>query len=306
MNFSQLECFVSLAGTLNFVQTAEQLNLSQPAVSKQLKALEVELNTTLFKRTSRSVVITPAGEDFLKNARELLRLYYSSKEMIKSYETRGLNHLRIGYADPNMLPLLKTLLAKLCTVLPKERLYPEFILDQTDANLSRLKKSQLDLIIGMKDARFDDSEIIFRKLNENSFKCVLPSDHPLTARFREQGSLDEISTETLWPYRQILAIPPYLLKNFYSRGLRIIPVNDALDNIVCSTTAEAYALVEAGFGYAMIPKFLLKDSGSFLNVTWKESPHAPFGIYYQPLADKKSNLSVFIDLIRNHFRETED
>ena len=47
MNTAQLECFVSLAGTLNFVRTAEEIGLTQPAVSKQIKALEDELGVRL-------------------------------------------------------------------------------------------------------------------------------------------------------------------------------------------------------------------------------------------------------------------
>lgn len=305
MNFSQLECFVSLAGTLNFVKTAEQLSVSQPAVSKQLKALEDELKVSLFTRTSRSVVLTQAGEAFLGSASELLKLYYSTKEQIKSLEKSQLNKIRIGYADPNVLPLMETLLEKLSSVIPSERLYPEFVHDQTDANLGRLKKSQLDLIIGMKDAKFDDSEIIFRKLNENYFNCVLPVNHPLSARFRHSTGPDTISTETLWPYRQILAIPPYLLKNFYSRGLRILPVNESLDNIICNSADEAYTLVEAGFGYAMIPDFLLRVSSKTVVVNWQESPHAPFGIYYQPIKSTTSNLKVFVELIREHFKKAD-
>lgn len=303
MNFSQLECFVSLASTLNFVKTAEQLGISQPAVSKQLKALESELKTTLFSRTSRSVVITPQGEEFLSNARELLKLYYSTKEMVASFERRGLNKIKIGYSDPNLIPLIRELLSEMTMELDSEKISPELIQDQTDANLGRLKKYQLDLLIGMKDAKFDDSEIVFRKLNENSFRCILPIDHPLASKFLDPKEEKAISTETLWPYRQILAIPPYLLKNYYSRGLRIIPVNEALDNIICMNANEAYALVEAGFGYAMIPEFLLRDSPKVICVKWKESPHAPFGLYYHKHHEKNSNLQIFIDIVKKNFEK---
>ncbi|MCR5537289.1 MAG: LysR family transcriptional regulator [Succinivibrio sp.] len=297
---------MSLSRTLNFVQTAEQLGISQPAVSKQLKALEDELNTTLFKRTSRSVVITAAGEEYLKSASELLRLYYSSKEQLQTFASSKKHQIRIGYADPNVLSLLEHLLSKLAAAFDADKLHPEFIHDQTDANLSRLQKSQLDLIIGMKDAKFEDSEIIFRKLNENYFKCVLPQNHPLTERLRLSQHPEEISTQNLWPYRQVLAIPPYLLKHFYSRGPRLLPVNESLDNLMCSSTAEAYALVEAGFGYAMIPDFLIRTDAKVLTVRWKESPHAPFGIYYQTLREQNPQLKFFISLIREYFAAHAD
>ena len=50
MNTSQLECFISLAGTLNYMKTSEQLGLTQPAVTKQIQSLETELGCKLFRK----------------------------------------------------------------------------------------------------------------------------------------------------------------------------------------------------------------------------------------------------------------
>ncbi len=80
MNTTQLECFVSLANTLNYVKTADQLGLTQPAVSKQIKSLENELGTRLFDRTTRFVSLTQVGQQFLPEASNILNTYYHSKE----------------------------------------------------------------------------------------------------------------------------------------------------------------------------------------------------------------------------------
>ncbi len=53
---------------------------------------------------------------------------------------------------------------------------PTFTEDQTDANLSRLINNQLDLIIGMKDAKFNDSGIQFTLLQEEELLCVMPNE----------------------------------------------------------------------------------------------------------------------------------
>ncbi len=305
MNFSQLECFVSLASTLNFMQTAEQLSLTQPAVSKQLKALENEVHAELLTRTSRSVTLTPQGAEFLVQVKEILRLYYHALELINSYDQRQTNKLRIGYADPQLMALFGELFKRCSQKFGLDSISPEFVCDQTDANLSRLKKSQLDVLIGMRDARFDDSDIIFKKLRENDFKCVLPRTHPLATRklgeVADTKDYATITTEELWPYRQILMIPHYLLKNFYSRGLRILPVNDTLDNLICSTASEAYALVRAGFGYAMVPEFLLQEHEDVLTLNWQESPHAPFGVYYRRHRDRHGRLEDLLVVLGEMF-----
>ena len=82
MTTSQLECFISLAGTLNYMKTAEQLGLTQPAVSKQIQTLETELNCKLFNRTTRSVTLTKAGSAFLADANTIIDTFYHSKERI--------------------------------------------------------------------------------------------------------------------------------------------------------------------------------------------------------------------------------
>lgn len=55
MNTFQLSCFLTVANTLNFAQAAKQVNISQPAITGQIKSLEKELDTKLFHRTTRMV-----------------------------------------------------------------------------------------------------------------------------------------------------------------------------------------------------------------------------------------------------------
>ena len=74
MNQKQLEIFTTLAQTLNFTKTAEQLFLSQTTVTLQIHALEEELQAKLFDRTSRSVRLTYAGSVFLEGAQKILKM----------------------------------------------------------------------------------------------------------------------------------------------------------------------------------------------------------------------------------------
>ena len=64
MNHRQLDCFLTVAETLNFSQAAKQLYLSQAAVSQQIQSLEKELGFPLFVRTRHQVELTEAGRYF--------------------------------------------------------------------------------------------------------------------------------------------------------------------------------------------------------------------------------------------------
>ena len=72
MNTFQLTCFLTLSETLNFAKTAEQLSVTQPAVTHQIQSLEAELGVRLFTRSTRSVALTHEGLSFIGGARTIL------------------------------------------------------------------------------------------------------------------------------------------------------------------------------------------------------------------------------------------
>ena len=72
MELRHVRYFVAVAEALSFARAARGLHLSQPPLSRQIRALEEELGTALFTRTKRSVRLTPAGAALLPAARRLL------------------------------------------------------------------------------------------------------------------------------------------------------------------------------------------------------------------------------------------
>lgn len=83
MNSRQLQYAIALSEIRNFSQVAEKLNISQPALSKQILSLENELGTKLFDRATNPLSLTPAGQHFIQEARELL---YKEDQLIRTME----------------------------------------------------------------------------------------------------------------------------------------------------------------------------------------------------------------------------
>ena len=76
MDTKQIDYILELAQTKNFNRAAENLFISQPALSYQIKLIEEELRFSLFERSARGAVLTPAGEQFcvtLRNIRDELK-----------------------------------------------------------------------------------------------------------------------------------------------------------------------------------------------------------------------------------------
>lgn len=267
MNTTQLECFVQVADNLNFRRAADELHLSQPTVSKQVASLERELGGALFVRSTRSVALTALGETFLPDAREILRLVYTSAERARK-KLEGAE-IAIGYSDPNDLPRFAAVLDRL----RRERTGFHAVLGQgsRDVNLERLARQQLDMVLGYEIPLPDDSDIVFRRLVTDGLSCVVRDDSPLANR-------DSVVRSDFEALPQVVCLPPELRRRGYS-AQSYIPHTPDESTTWCSTTTEAFALVLAGFGYALVPTVSATAGGRCRVLPCRDSTTVAYGAY---------------------------
>lgn len=114
MNSKQLHHMIVLSETGNFSQAAQILGITQPALSKQLMSLEQEVGVKLFNREQTPIRLTPAGERFIQEAKELV---YKEAQLLRSMErfrsgeegrlTIGISPFRSLYLIPRFVKQLK-------------------------------------------------------------------------------------------------------------------------------------------------------------------------------------------------------
>jgi DNA-binding transcriptional LysR family regulator len=97
MQLQQLTSFVAVAEELHFRRAADRLNLSQPQLSVHIKALEDETGCLLFRRTSRRVALTEAGETLLLRARQILTAIGDARDELRAVSSGRIGALRIGF-----------------------------------------------------------------------------------------------------------------------------------------------------------------------------------------------------------------
>jgi DNA-binding transcriptional LysR family regulator len=99
MDYRQLRYFIAVAEELSFSRAARRLNISQPPLSIQIKAIEAELGTVLFVRNRRKVELTPAGEVLLENARRAVRQLEHTTEAVRRAGRGEAGTIRLAFTS---------------------------------------------------------------------------------------------------------------------------------------------------------------------------------------------------------------
>ncbi|HMS41520.1 MAG TPA: LysR family transcriptional regulator, partial [Pyrinomonadaceae bacterium] len=99
MEIRQLKAFLAIAEAKTFTAGARLVNVTQAAISMQIRQLEDEVGLPLFIRTPRRVILTEAGEHLLERARKILREHDAAIEEIAEIAGAEYGRLRIGSAS---------------------------------------------------------------------------------------------------------------------------------------------------------------------------------------------------------------
>ncbi len=134
MNAKQLQYVMELAKTCNFSKASENLNISQPALSKQIMQLEKELAVKLFERNCIPLRLTPAGEYFINEAKDIIDREEQLKRSMEHFSTGKKGRLTIGASPFRALYLMPPLIKKI-----KEK-YSEIQIKLCDENSNKLRE----------------------------------------------------------------------------------------------------------------------------------------------------------------------
>ena len=162
MKLRQLRQFVTLAETGNFHRAAEQLHMAQPPLSVSIRKLEEELGSPLFDRTTSGVLLTPAGEAMLEDARSALLHAERCRHAVQDARSGDGGLVRLGIIGSATYALLPELIPSL-----RER-YPKIELELSEATSS-------EILDGLVTRRFDAGLLRYPVLNPSGFE-ILPLD----------------------------------------------------------------------------------------------------------------------------------
>lgn len=179
MEFRHLLSFLAVAEHLHFRRAAEAIHLSEPALSVQIRALEEEIGVQLFVRDHRKTLLTPAGEVFLEEAREIVMRSERALGRARRAALGQVGILRVGFVSTAAALLVPQL------VLRFRELYPDVELELrnvlTADQVVQLGQRQLD--VGLLRLPISaNEEIQTTVLHREPFVLLLPVSHPLTRK----------------------------------------------------------------------------------------------------------------------------
>jgi DNA-binding transcriptional LysR family regulator len=182
----ELKVFLVAAETENFSEAARQLNLTQPAVSMQIRSLEKKLGVDLFFRAGRSLALTEQGRVLMAMARDMVNHAIQIEEEIESLKGEVVGHLKIGCSTATGKYFLPHLAARF------RRCYPAVQMTiynhGRDVVINELCEGAVQLIVVSAPPACRDVE--YRHFFTDHVVLIVPIDHPWAER-------DIISVEEL-------------------------------------------------------------------------------------------------------------
>jgi DNA-binding transcriptional LysR family regulator len=245
MDTDALRTFLTICRSGGFSSAAEQLNRSQPAISRRIALLEERLGAPLFERTTGGIVLSQAGQVLLPHAQRVLAALEDCDAAIDG--------LLSGSTGPVSLALVGTLAsAALTPVLQRfARDHPGVDLrlrTATSAEVSDLVRSGA-ASIGMRYHRDDSPDVDCVALASERLQIVCAPEHALAGS--TVNSLRRLAKERWLAFPSAKTLPETAANNLFTQ-FAMLGIHEVDWAPVDSLTAQK-RLVEAGYGLAVLP-----------------------------------------------------
>ena len=289
MTTKQIDYCIELAHTLNFSRAAENMFVSQPTFSYQIKMLEEEIGFTIFERSGKGASLTPAGAQFvafLAGMREDLK---RAIEQGQNFSARYQDSISISMMVRQAVYFLPEAMRLFAQANPEVQISPLF---QYENGVESFLRNEVDILFALSEQTKQIPGIHVHELFESHIYLITQRDDPLAAKNR-------ISEEDL--YNRTLMVgggSPPALKAVQHRLINSGQV-DYFNSADHDTTLTNIA---AGRGVCLAPGFLNDHSGQFAWIPFecKESFSCVLCTHKE---DQRPSVKAFIAILEKLYAE---
>lgn len=292
MNTFQLNCFLTVAETLNFARAAVILNVTQPAVTHQIQTLESELNVKLFKRNTHAVELTRAGFLFLEDARTIIAASSRARKRFENFHEYDLQMFSIGYLNDGLPGAFQDVLRQFSALYPN--IHPVLRGVPAQPLLYRLLEDEnADVLWGIEESHSGNIPGIYREMTKTPLVCACPKNHPLAEK--SHVTLADLEKEKLIVFDPGKSL--FFIAKFQGQ---LIQGRNPADIYFCESTEAALLLVKAGYGVFLMPELMMPPDDALTSVLLQGCSPVSFGVYYKTL-QRNQPLKSFVKLMKAHF-----
>lgn len=290
MEIYQLETFVAVAAQGSFTRAAEALHLTQPAVTRQIAALEAEMRTKLFDRLGRSVQLTAAGETLHAYALQIARLAHEARHAVLEVGTGAAGRLAVGASSTLATYVLPSLLRGFRESHPRVDISVHTGVSAQVLQMVIANEADLGLITG----EVHEKALVATELAEYETCVVVPAAHALAKRRTIRAA--ELAGSPLILMESGTNLRAYVDRLLGEAGVEE-QVTMELDNV------EAIKrMIDAGLGISMLPEVSVRpevEAGRLATLSLTDVPHASRKITLVYRRDKFLSASIksFIALL---------
>lgn len=240
MQLQQIRYVLTAADKGSFSAAAKSLFIAQPSLSQQISNLEKELGIPLFIRHSKSVTLTDAGEQFVRQARRILNQVDQLSDSMKKYSLLQSGTLRIG------MLWIAGYLHLSSAITDYHRLHPDisYHLEVEGSNtlLKMLTERSIDaaFVIGS-DHSLKEKDFYYRKLMDDQYMVILSSKNPLSSR--TSLNIHDLKEENI--------IMPAKASAFRQNIEQLFTLNNLSPHILCETSQSDLVIQLASQGLAI-------------------------------------------------------
>jgi DNA-binding transcriptional LysR family regulator len=244
----RFKVFQAVAEKLNFTRAAENLHISQPAVTQHVKLLEEHYGTPLFRRAAGGIVLTPAGQFLLAAVGRAAELERQTEAQIRSGQALLSGALRVGASTTIAQYFLPAVLGKFQAAHPKVDLTLRIGNTREVADALRAGRLDLGLVEGPSERRDLHATPFF----EDEVLCVAAPTHPLALKTK-------LKAADLAGVNFVLREPGSGTRDVVERALKKACVSmKSLKTVLETDSSETIkGLVAAGAGAAFISRLAI-------------------------------------------------
>jgi DNA-binding transcriptional LysR family regulator len=244
MDTRQLQAFCAVVEKKSFSQAAEQLGVTQPAVSLQVRALEERVGQTLLDRSGRRVEPTEAGRRLYRSAQRMLALEEQLMEEVAADDGRLAGTLSIGASTGPGAHLVPLLLCEFQREHPD--LHVALSIWDTQMVIDRVADRQLE--VGVVGALRRHRSLEFEPLVRDQIVLAVPPGHPAAGG---TISVEDLKQETLIVMQEGAGVRQVVEEELRRAGLRLRGVEPKLELGLQESIKSAVA---GGYGVSFISK----------------------------------------------------